>query len=123
MAIVYSHMAKVEEAMGDYKTAMEYGVESLKLNTSINDSIMMASSLTNIISIHNRLKQYDLALEKQMIVLDIYTRYNNLKPLKKLYSNIGNTYGRMGVLDSAEYYFLKVEMLYDKEKECFRLFI
>lgn len=101
-------LAKVYEFLGNYTTALELFLESLKINESVKDESMVASCLLFIGDIYKlqsnhaeSLSYYFKSLERSAKISDENDKHDLIAWIDL---GIGDTYESMNRLDSAEYY-------------------
>ncbi|HNP24355.1 MAG: ATP-binding protein [Chitinophagaceae bacterium] len=101
-------LAKVYEFLGNYTTALELFLESLKINESVKDESMVASCLLFIGDIYKlqsnhaeSLSYYYKSLERSANISDSVDKHDLVAWIDL---GLGDTYESMNRLDSAEYY-------------------
>lgn len=101
-------LAKVYEFLGNYTTALELFLESLKINESVKDESMVASCLLFIGDIYKlqsnhaeSLSYYFKSLERSAKISDENDKHDLIAWIDL---GIGDTYESMNRLDSAGYY-------------------
>jgi tetratricopeptide (TPR) repeat protein len=113
MAAVLSNIALVYNSLGDYENALKYNFNSLKIRTSINDSIGVAFSYNNIGTTYHYKSNYSQALEYYLKALKLKQTLHDKEGMASTYNNIGQLFVEMysdsleWPLDSALEYFLK----------------
>ncbi|MBX2964127.1 MAG: tetratricopeptide repeat protein [Cyclobacteriaceae bacterium] len=97
--------------MGDYKKATASYLKSLRFYEDAKDTSGIMAINNNLGVVHDRLKDFDRALEYYFKVQDLYNRSNpnrpNPFPLPSLYNNIANIYQTKGDFKSALQYYEK----------------
>lgn len=99
-------------SMGNYKSASLHFFNALKYYEASSDSIGIFSILNNLGAVHDRLQDYDQALEHYLKGQSIMTRMNidgrkKSNYLASLYNNIANIYQTKGNYNSAKDYYEK----------------
>lgn len=80
----------------DYDGATQSFLNAMRAYEELKDSLSLAVSMTNIAIIHNRLGEYQKALEIYRNTEAIYKRLNNRRLLADNYGNMGNTLADLG---------------------------
>lgn len=93
--------------LGDINQALDYFIQSLKIQEQIGDKSGQSYSLNNIGFIYNSQKQYLKALEYYVKSYHLQAQLGDKHGQSQSLSNIGNVYDRTGSLKKALYYYFK----------------
>ncbi len=91
-------LSECEFRLGNYAASVESGSESIRINRmAIKDSVLLATAYRNLGNVYTfGLKQYDEALEYQLIALKIFKQKQDKKMIAAQYGSITWIYGITG---------------------------
>jgi tetratricopeptide (TPR) repeat protein len=91
----------------DFDKSLEYFTASLKIGEKLHIEDLLASIYGNLGNIHQRKKNYTMALANYQKSVDIFTRLNNPTGLTAGLQNIGVAYFSLNQFDKAETYLVE----------------
>ncbi len=95
--LILNLLADTEFRLANYAAAVENGSESIRINATVKDSLLLANAYRIIGNVHTfGLKQYDQALRYQTIALEIFQKLNDKKMIAAQYGSITWIYGITG---------------------------
>ena len=100
-------MATIFYYLGNYSQSLEYWLQYLKINESINNQMGIASAYSNIANIYNIENNEKLAIDYVMKAKSIYEAQNQPARLVNPYTTLGISYFTLNMLDSALIYMNK----------------
>lgn len=100
---------------GDYSRALEYYLQTLKINRQLGLDTGIARSLNNISNIFMAVEQFDSALIYLHRAI-ILRNNNDDSKLAGIYNNLGLAYLNLDHYDSAEYYLTKALQIKESEE-------
>ena len=102
---IYLNLTFAQIEQKDYDKAIEYAELSLKYSILAGEKVYESKSFLNLGEIYSKKGDYSKSIFNYKKSLDILTE-NNLEVFKhsNIYLNIGATYVKMNMLDSADYY-------------------
>lgn len=101
----------------DFKNALQYFLDALKMNEKSGDIRNMTSNLNNIGTAYIRIEDYDKALEYLFKSLELALKSNNKKHQAAIQLNIGDVYKSKGELDKGLEFLLKSKSVSDELKD------
>ncbi|NLR93213.1 MULTISPECIES: tetratricopeptide repeat protein [Flammeovirga] len=112
--LMYSTMYKLKR---DFDTAIEYGINSIKIYENVNEDIPLYEAYGEICFLYQDWGIYENAIEYELKALRVATRMNDKKRQKEIWHLLGNSYLRLDNFDQALYYFrLSAEYLKEREQ-------
>ncbi|MFZ2905465.1 MAG: tetratricopeptide repeat protein [Cyclobacteriaceae bacterium] len=97
--------------VGDYKNASSHFFQALRYYEAAKDTAGIMAIHNNLGVVHDRLKDFDQALQYYFKVQDLYNKVKSKEgypfPLPSLYNNIANIYQTKGDIKSALQYYEK----------------
>ncbi|MBN2681196.1 MAG: tetratricopeptide repeat protein [Bacteroidales bacterium] len=98
----------------NFRTALDYYEQALKIQKEINDLQNMASTYGNMGNIYSRVKEYKKAIEYYNEEKSLREKINDLQGLAGCLNNIGTTYGYIQDHKKASEYFVKAMEINEK---------
>ncbi len=95
----------VYDRMGEYENALKWYNVALKIK-GVDDNNIIGKNYGLIGIAYDELKDFKKAIHYNKIAISYFLKQNSSSYLTTWYSNLGNTYYKMGLLDSAEKYTL-----------------
>jgi PAS domain S-box-containing protein len=106
----YNLLGVANEYLGDYKTAISYFQDALKIAKESQDKDAIARALVNIGIANLSLSNFYVSLEYNLKALDLYEELNDEVGISNALNNIGNVYLSLSNYEKAlEYYFKSLE--------------
>lgn len=115
MGLIYLNLGSVYSNMlGEYRKAIEYGFNALKIFDDLGDDLHKTYCYLIIGSAHEYLGNLDKALEQYQKSLEICRRGNNNSLLANVQNYIGEVYNKKHDIKTALEYYSKSLKLYSK---------
>ncbi len=89
IARAYDNIAQLFEQQGNYKSALDYGLKSLQIKKSLNETIEIGLSYISLGMIHYHLDRKDVARAYLDSSLVVGNELNNLEILSRAHADIG----------------------------------
>ncbi|ANQ50083.2 tetratricopeptide repeat protein [Flammeovirga yaeyamensis] len=102
----------------DFNTAIEYGINSIKIFEVVNDDVSLYDAYSDICFLYQDWGIYENAIEYMVKALGVAERMNDKKRQQEIWSLLGNAYQRLANYDRALFYFRKGAD-YLKEREAY----
>ncbi len=106
LGVVYYHL-------GDYPTALNYNIKSLKYREKLKDERIIAVGYNSIAITYTALGNLEKSNYYLQKALAIEKKYNNIKNIAMIYNNISDNYSSMKQYDKALELLLKSEEIID----------
>lgn len=99
-------LARINQMLGNNDTAMGHYTAAQEIYAHFKDTLNWVQAIDEMSIVFTNLKQNELVLKKRKEAIALLEKYTGEKPiLGQLYLNMGNTYGRLGILDTCGNYF------------------
>jgi len=112
----YLNVGNTYTAMGDYKGALKYHLEALKLFEQTGVERGIAYSYQGISGDFAELRQYDKAFDYGEKALALKQKINDARGIGNALKQFGTNYKYMGKLDSAVYYYNQALKVFQAHK-------
>lgn len=117
----YSSIGNTYYYKGNHRTAIKYHSQSLKLAEEWNLKPQAANAHNNLAIIYSEQKFYDRALEHYQAAKRHFLTEKDSYTIGAVELNIGNIYAATGRPDSAIYYFLQADSLFQPTGQLYAL--
>ncbi|MBL4655539.1 MAG: tetratricopeptide repeat protein [Bacteroidia bacterium] len=101
LASSYNSIGIIQKNLGNYETALDYYIKSLRMREKLGNQRSVAGSYNNIGIVYKNLKNYEQALAYYYKALEINKETNNKLWMAYNYNNIGVAYQVLGKYDEA----------------------
>jgi len=101
---VYTNIALVNKALGDFPKALEYNFKALELSEQTRDSADMAVSLNNIGNLYSFRDNFDEGLKYYLQAAELFEKLDEKKRLASILNNIGIIYSFQGKFEKSMAY-------------------
>jgi len=116
LAGVLDNISNIYMQKGEYKTSLEYSLQSLRIFEKLNSPYDIALTHSNIAILCGYMQKYDLE-KKQIFKALQYVRQTGDKYFEAdLYNNLGSNYLNYDQIDSAYYYYSEALKFYKQAK-------
>jgi tetratricopeptide (TPR) repeat protein len=102
LAIIYNYLGALKRRMKSFQESLDYHQKAYDIFAGLdqndkNNLLGMATSLNDIGSSYEKLKEFELALEKKLMSLEIRERIlpKDHPDIAKSYNNLGNSYNNV----------------------------
>ena len=106
-ALMYNQIGLINDARGDYDTALQWHQKSVTIKETLGDRAGLAASYNNIGEVHRARGDYDAALQWYRKSVAIQEALGDRAGLAASYNNIGIIYDARGDYDAALQWFQK----------------
>ncbi len=98
---VYTNIALVNKALGDFPKALAYNFKALELSEQTRDSADMAVSLNNIGNLYSFRDNFDEGLKYYLQAAELFEKLDEKKRLASILNNIGIIYSYQGKFEKS----------------------
>ncbi|MBT0810445.1 tetratricopeptide repeat protein [Litoribacter ruber] len=107
LASVYNNVGLVYYEMEDFATALDYHLKAIQSSDYNQEPVVIANFMLNQANAKLQLGNLEETLSIYHEAIKILKNAGNITDLANLYLNLGNNFGREGLMDSVKIYFDK----------------